>query len=196
MVDLALNRQSNLTTYVVLLRGINVGRTNRISMSELRTVMHKSGYVGVKTYLQSGNLVLRSAAATHYEVKSQLEELISTEFRLLVTVLVRSAPQMIRLTEINPFLEKGYDSTGLHVTFLDRLPDDLSVLRRIAFDLADDEFQIVGSEIFLSCPNGYHKTKLSNGRWEKLFGTAATTRNWNTVVNLASVARLLSQDVV
>ena len=88
----------------------------------------------------------------------------------------------------NPFLVSGADPTTLHVTFLATAPT-AAVARALADgDHRPDEFAIGKREVFLHCPDGYGKTKLTNTFFEKRLGVAATTRNWRTVQTLAASA--------
>jgi uncharacterized protein DUF1697 len=84
-----------------LLRGINVVRTNRISMIRLRTALEKEGFRDVATYLQSGNVVLSSRMSAD-RVAARVERMINKEFGLDITVLVRSQAELARVVRRDP----------------------------------------------------------------------------------------------
>src|SRR5436309_14319377 len=75
--------------HIVLLRGINLVKRNRISMAELRKALEAAEYGDVRTYVQSGNVVL-SSRASHERVAKGVNALIKTRFGLDIAVLVRS----------------------------------------------------------------------------------------------------------
>ena len=82
----------------------------------------------------------------------------------------------------------GRSRQRLHVTFLAEKPD-VARVRELDPERAEpDEFKVVGQEIYLHCPNGYGRSKLTNAYFEKKLGVAATTRNWKTVTKLAELA--------
>jgi uncharacterized protein (DUF1697 family) len=175
-----------MARYVVLLRGINVGN-NVLRMQRLREVCVDMSLSHVRSYLQSGNLVLQSRG-TAFALSKALENKLAGETRLPVSVLVRSTEEIRNLVKANPFYgQKGIDETKLHVTFLQRVPEKSAVecLKKIA--AGADEFHWIGTEMYLHCPGGYGETKLSNGAFEKLLGMKATTRNWRTVMRLCQM---------
>ena len=174
------------TTYAALLRGINLGARNRVAMADLRKIVEGIGAEDVSTYVQSGNVVLRSRLTAN-GVASAIEKGIRESLGLEVPVLVRSARQLRALVEANPFAGPKVDVTTLHVTFLAAKPEAKQVaeLRGEAFD--PDALELVRGDICVSCPNGYGRTKLSNAYLERRLGVPATTRNWRTVTTLADL---------
>jgi len=176
-----------MTTYIALLRGVNVGG-NQLKMERLRAICANLGFENARTYLQSGNVVF-DAAASKSKVQKVLEAKLADETRLPVRVLVRSAAELKKLIAKNPFLKnKAIDRTRLHVTFLANEPTAEALKRLAAVDAGADEFLAAGTHVLLHCPNGYGRSKLSNNNLERLLSLTATTRNWNTVTTLAEMA--------
>jgi uncharacterized protein (DUF1697 family) len=101
---------------------------------------------------------------------------------------VRSKTELDAVIEKNPFLRRETDLGVLHVTFMGTVPRvaDVRTAREKHYD--GDELEVVGREVYLRCPNGYGRTKLTNTFFEKSFGSEATTRNWRTVTTLADMA--------
>lgn len=176
-----------MTTYVAFLRGVNVGG-NQLKMDRLRAVCASLGFENARTYLQSGNVVFE-AQGSQAKVEKDLERKLAGETRLPVRVLVRSGAQLKQLIAKNPFLKtEAIDCARLHVTFLTEAPT-LEALKQLAvLDAGPDEFRAAGTEIYLHCPTGYGRSKLSNNHLERFLSLAATTRNWNTVSTLAELA--------
>jgi uncharacterized protein (DUF1697 family) len=80
------------------------------------------------------------------------------------------------------------DVNNLYVTFLSDAPAQLNVEEIKKAKGPSEEFFISGREIYLFCPDGYGRTKLSNNFFEKKLGSVATTRNWKTVNKLSELA--------
>jgi uncharacterized protein (DUF1697 family) len=176
-----------MTTYIALLRGVNVGG-NQLKMERLRAICASLGFENARTYLQSGNVVFEANGSSSKVVKA-LEEKLAGETRLPVRVLVRSGSDLKRLIAKNPFLKSNsVDRARLHVTFLSESPAAAALKRLGALDASQDEFRAAGTEIYLHCPTGYGRSKLSNNNLERLLSLTGTTRNWNTVNTLAEMA--------
>jgi uncharacterized protein (DUF1697 family) len=179
---------SSRKRYVALLRGINLGGHNRVLMPDLRALFASLGAEDVVTHVQSGNVIFKSANGPG-KLTDAIEKRIRRDLGLSVTVLLRTRPQLAKVLAGNPFAAGGNESTKLHVTFLAEKPD-LARVRELDPERAQpDEFQVVGQEIYLHCPNGYGRSKLTNAYFEKQLGVAATTRNWKTVTKLAELVR-------
>ena len=173
-----------MTTYAALLRGVNVGG-NLLKMDRLRLICAELGLENVRTYVQSGNIVFAAARGNASHWAGVLESRLSGESRLPVAVLVRTGAQIERIVAGNPFLkEKGIDPARLHVTFLRQAPAKSAIGKLDALAAGADRFRCAGTEIYLHCPDGYVRSKLSNNALEKALAIPATTRNWNTVRTL------------
>ncbi len=111
-----------------------------------------------------------------------------------MTTLVRTRRDLESVVAGNPFVERGAAIDRLHVTFSCRDkaaadvldPDECGPERRTR--RSGDEFEVVGREVYLHCPNGYGRSRLTNPFWERRLGTPATTRNWKTVNALVDLA--------
>jgi len=175
------------TTHVALLRGINLGSSNRVSMPDLRTLLESLGAEDVVTYLQSGNVVFKSAEGAD-KLTRAIERRIKRDLGLSVTVLLRTPRQLAKVQAGNPFAKDVKDPTKLHVTFLAEKPDRARVRNLDPKRAEPDELRLVAQEVYLHCPNGYGRSKLTNAYFEKQLGVTATTRNWKTVTKLAELA--------
>jgi uncharacterized protein (DUF1697 family) len=173
--------------YVALLRGINLGGHNKVSMPDLRALFAALGAEDVATYVQSGNVIFKSADGPG-ELTDAIEKRIRRDLGLDVTILLRTRPQLAKVLARNQFADEGKEQAKLHVTFLAEKPDYARVRALDPERAEPDEFRVVGQEIYLHCPNGYGRSKLTNAYFEKRLGVAATTRNWKTVRKLAELA--------
>jgi uncharacterized protein (DUF1697 family) len=178
---------SSPKTYVALLRGINLGAHNKVSMADLRALFASLGAEDVATYVQSGNVVFRSSDAPG-KLTDAIEKRIRRDLGLSVTVLLRTQSQLSKVLAGNPFANHESEPTKLHVTFLADKPDRARIRQLDPKGAEPDECRVIGHEIYLHCPSGYGRSKLSNAYFEKQLGVTATTRNWKTVTKLAELA--------
>lgn len=156
-------------------------------MSDLRALFANLGAEEIATYVQSGNVVFRSMDSAA-KLTEALEQRIRRDLGLSVSVLLRTQPQLAKVVAGNPFTKDGRDPAKLHVTFLAGKPDRSRVRGLDPQRAEPDEFRTVGQEVYLYCPNGYGRSKLTNAYFEKELDVAATTRNWKTVTKLAELA--------
>ena len=174
--------------FVALLRGINVGGNNSLPMKDLAAMFEKAGCAAVKTYIQSGNVVFRAAPELAARIPAVIAKAIEAHSGLRIPVVVRSAKELRRLTESNPFLENGADVDKLHVVFLADRPTHAKAALLDPARSPPDEFVVRGGEIYLYCPNGVGRSKLTNVYFDTKLGTVSTGRNWRTVLKLRELS--------
>jgi uncharacterized protein (DUF1697 family) len=173
-----------VTRFAALLRGINVGGNNKVSMSDLRTTCAAIGLDDVQTYIQSGNVVFSSSQRSTPRIEASLEQAIRDDTGLTVTVMVRSADALGHIVDHNPYAADDLPATQLVVAFLKSRPTTK------ALDLSEygPETAVVrGTDVFVHYPNGQGRSKVTNAVLERLLGTSATARNWNTVGKLLAL---------
>jgi uncharacterized protein (DUF1697 family) len=168
-------------TVVGLLRGVNVGGRT-LPMAELREVVDSLGFDDVRTYIQSGNVLFSAPRSPKPAV---LEEAIERRFGLAVDVMLRSAAELRRVIERNPFPDA--ERSRLHVGFMAKKPPpkDVAALDEDAF--VPERFAVVGAELYLHLPGGMGRSKLPDYVLRRL-KVPTTLRNWNTVTKLAELA--------
>ena len=178
-----------MTTFISLLRGINVRGQRRVPMQELARMYESLGFTGVRTYLQSGNVLFDSQGTEPGQLSALIGERIAQVFGFPVKIILRDSDDFRRIIRSNPFLERDeVDAGTFHVTFLSDIPPETIADSLRSGENGVDRYILAGKEVFLSCPDGYGKTKLSNAFFEKMLDTVATTRNWKTVTKLAEMA--------
>lgn len=177
-----------MTRWIALLRGVNVGGGNKLSMSALRGSCQGCGFERVATYIQSGNLVF-DAPGDEATVTAALRKVLIDEHGLKVPVVVRTAKDMDRLADCHPGLAAGIDPKYLHIVFLDKKVKQADAGRVDGGRFEPDLFEVDGREIYVTYPNGSGRSKLTIDVFEKAFGVTATARNVNTVHKLIELAR-------
>ena len=165
-----------MDTYVAMLRSVNVGGRNRLSMVDLRDLIASLGFGEVATYVQSGNVVF-NGHGTAGDIARVIAERLATDLGVVVPVIVRSKLDLERTIDSNPLVNLEDDPKKLHVTFLADPPDvgRVASLDGLAGTFGDDQARVVGPDVFLHCPGGYGRTTLNNTYLERKLGVTATT---------------------
>ncbi len=171
--------------YVALLRGINVGGKTKIAMAALRDTCAAVGCEDVVTYIQSGNVVLKSKL-TADKLRAALEAAIAEEFGFNPAVMIRTAKEMAAVVDRNPYA--GTDDKTVHVGFLHAAPNATTKQCLGAIDCAPEELTVAGRDIYLHLPNGMGRAALPVQMERCLRPTPITVRNWRTVTKLAELA--------
>jgi uncharacterized protein (DUF1697 family) len=172
-----------------MLRGINVGGQKKIQMDRLRESFEALGFEQVKTYVQSGNVIFKAKSGSPLRLSKKVEGQILKDFGFSISVILRTSHEMGQTIRNNPFVkEKGIDLSKLHVTFLASCPNKATVQKLEALAAEPDQFCYSGKEVYLYCPNGYGRTKLSNNALERVLSVCATTRNWRTANKLFALS--------
>lgn len=175
-------------TYIALLRGINVGGRNKVPMQTLRELIAGMGGTGVRTHLQSGNAVFAHGKEDPRRLAATLEHRITDELGLTVSCLVRTAADLRRVIEANPYPMDHVNGSRFMVVFLSGPPplDRLAALDPVAY--APDEFRAGEREIYAHFPGGMHDSKLAARFTDRWLGLTTSARNWNTVTKLLALS--------
>ena len=174
-----------MTTFVALLRGINVGGRHIVPMQEFRNLLTELGCLDVRTYIQSGNAVFRSTSDAR-ELESEIRDSVEQHFGFAPRVLVLTADQFLDIIASNPFPDAVAEPRFLHVSFFAEPPGDPDLDTLEASKSKSERFALTDSAFFLHAPDGIARSKLAE-RVEKCLGVATTGRNWNTVTRLADL---------
>jgi len=179
-----------MITYIAILRGINVSGQKKIKMADLRELLNNSGLEDLQTYIQSGNIIFKSSQRDSSKLAQLIKSKISEHYDFEVPVIIRDGEDWQSAIARNPFTEEkeGVDLQRVGVTFLENEPNRNLVSEIEERDYSPDEFVIDGKEIYLHCPTGFGKTKLTNNFFESKLKVTATTRNWKTVNTLIAMA--------
>jgi uncharacterized protein (DUF1697 family) len=170
--------------HVALLRGINLGGKNRLPMKDLAAMFADAGCGSVKTYIQSGNVLFQASSVLARRIPALIEKAIADRYGYQVPVVTRTGGDLLRIVRGNPFLRAGADEGTLHVAFLAGPPAASKVKTLDPNRSPPDAFAVRGREIYLHCPTGFARTKLTNFYFDSKLGTTSTVRNWRTVGKL------------
>lgn len=174
--------------HIALLRGINVGGKNKLPMKDLASVFTDLGCREVQTYIQSGNIVFTAKAAVARRIAAAVAEAIADRFELTVPVVTRTAAELHAVVDGNPFPPAA--TQALHVAFLAAKPNAKAAAALDRKRSPPDAFALRGRELYLYCPNGMARTKLTNAYFDGKLATTSTMRNWRTVLKLCELTPL------
>jgi len=177
-----------MPAFVALLRAVNLGPHNKISMADLKALAEGSGLLGVKTVVQSGNLVFEAKAKTPAALEKLLEAALAEELGLKTPVVVRSAAEWRAALDENPF-PKEAKSDPSHLLLM---PLKTKVEKSAVAELAKvipgrEQVKLGGQQLYLVYPDGIGESKLTAALIEKKLGASGTARNWNTAQKIAAL---------
>jgi uncharacterized protein (DUF1697 family) len=188
-------RNYTMTIYIALLRGINVGGKNIIKMAELKKVFEGIGLCEVQTYIQSGNVLFKSDEGEKL-LRKKIEYEIESVFGFSVAVVLRTAEELKEIISNCPFskeeileAESNSDAECLYVSLLTHIPSEEKANLLKTYKSENDEYGIIGREVFLLFRNSIRNSKLANNI-QKL-DAAATVRNWKTINKLGVLVKAM-----
>jgi len=176
------------STYVALLRGVNVGGRNRVPMAALRSLATDLGWTDVRSYVQSGNLVFGSAGEP-WKLAVKLEMAIEHHSGLSVPVIIRHARDWASYLATNPFPEASEREPNLVMLALSKEPPREGAMEQLRARATQGErVHQAGDAFWLQYRRDVGRSKLSPGLLDRLVGSPVTTRNWRTVMEIAAMA--------
>jgi uncharacterized protein (DUF1697 family) len=177
-----------MNRFIAILRGVNVSGAKPMKMEALRKTFQQLGFTNVASYIQSGNVVFTSGETDTLLLAGKTAKAIQTDFGFDVPVLVLPAGDLKTIIDSNPLNDGTNDPAFLHITFLSEPPAAFSLSEIESRKQGNEEIIITGKAVYLYCPHGYGKTKLTNTFLESKLKVAATTRNWKTACELVRMA--------
>jgi len=180
-----------METYISMLRGINVGRTKRVKMDELKEIYNSLNFKDVKTYIQSGNVIFQFENIDTTELKIKIENKLRESLGFDVVVVIRTKEELKKIINENPL--KKEDITHTYITFLSNTPSE-KLFNEIKINIdskiksTNDKIIIYPKEVYLFLPDGYGRTKLNNNFFEKELKVTSTTRNLKSAKKLLNIA--------
>jgi uncharacterized protein (DUF1697 family) len=177
-----------MTTWIALLRGVNVGGSHTLPMKRLREILAELGFADVATYIQSGNCVFRSATGSAAQVGKRIADAIAAEFDFRPSVFVLSRDVFKTAIGGNPFARRTEDPKFVHLFFLADPVRTLDESAMRALAAPGDDFALVGKVFYLLTPAGIGRSKLAE-KLGKFLPVDMTGRNLRSVMKIAELAR-------
>lgn len=170
--------------HLVLLRGINVGGNKIIRMEALRLALEDAGFLGVKTFIQSGNIILESDGSGK-NVAQKVRKVIEMQFGFEVSAIATDADSLKATLDNNPF----NDTDQVYIAFFDDDPQADKIIEWKAADHTKDLTVLVNKAMFVKYGESAGKSKLTNALIEKKLGVVSTMRNWKTSMKLLELLK-------
>jgi uncharacterized protein (DUF1697 family) len=172
--------------YVVLLRGVNVGKGNRVAMAEFKAMLEGLGHTEVKTLLNSGNAVFNSSARSGEKLAVAIAAQLEEKFGVTTPVIVKSAAELASIIKNAPMVPADTE----HSRFLVAFGRDEQAVQALAplvpLARAPERLLITFHAAYLHCPGGLLESKVGEVLLGKA-GRAVTTRNWGTVLKIEAL---------
>lgn len=185
-----------MATHVALLRGINVGGSNKVPMADLRTVVTGLGYADVATYIQTGNVLFSTLQTDTGALASGLEQAIAARFGFRPAVVVLSRAELAQVVRDNPYPDEP-NPKYVHAVLLaappgqDALDRVAAAQRQAAAKGSRDTAEVRGRALYLHTPGGFGRSELAmllnRASTTPSAGLTGTARNWATVTKLLAL---------
>ncbi|MFA9559191.1 DUF1697 domain-containing protein [Evansella sp. AB-rgal1] len=157
--------------YVALLRGINLGKKNKVDMKSLKALFEEMGFQNVRTYIQTGNVIADNLACDEQQIESNLKATYGFD----IPVIIRSKEELESLQQHDLF-----SKDNVYIMFLKNQLSNEQL--QLLETLVDDEFTAIDNKaIIINLSKNYHQTKYTNTFFEKKLEMPSTARNSNTV---------------
>lgn len=179
-----------MTTWIALLRAVNLGARNKVPMPALREALGQAGMRHVRTYVQSGNIAFTSRHRSPVSVAAAVRAVVRHEFDVDQPVVVRTRAQVETVVAANPYPRAAVDRpTLLHVIFLTAEPDPAGVELVHTDPFSRDVCRVVGADLYVDFGDSVHESRLSGSWFARRLGVEGTARNWRTVLALLDLAQ-------
>jgi len=174
-----------MKTQIVLLRGVMPTGKNKVPMAVLRAELTNAGFKDVKTYIQSGNVVLKSDLDRE-ELEDRVGEVIKEKIGPELAIVVRTAVELQQMLDGNPF--PNYDIKRVFFTMFKTYPT--KELIDMVTDIAYNEEELVISDLaaYLYIPGSAARSVLSTNYLERKLKVSMTARNFNTMTRMIQMA--------
>jgi uncharacterized protein (DUF1697 family) len=178
-----------MSSHIALLRGINVGGRNLVTMSQLRDLFADLGFAGATTLLQSGNVVFKCNGQTADALEKLLEKETASRLSVSAEYIVRSAAEWAKIVAANPFPDEAKaDPSHLVVMFLKAATTPKDVKSLQASIKGPETVEGRGKHLYITYPAGIGTSKLTGSVIEQKLGVRGTARNWNTILKLLALS--------
>ncbi|MGB5621126.1 MAG: DUF1697 domain-containing protein [Gammaproteobacteria bacterium] len=175
-----------MSRFVILLRGVNVGKANRVPMAEFRSLLEGLGNTAVKTLLNSGNAVVSSAGRSEAKHAKAISEALQGQLNVDVPVVVKSAGTFAAAIAQSP----APPPEAEHSRFLVAFAQDTAALKDLnaieSLVQTPERFAIGDHAAYLHCASGIRESKAARALLGEL-GRGVTTRNWATALKLEAL---------
>jgi len=176
-----------MKTWIALLRGINVGGRNRLPMKSLSQILESAGCEQVKTYIQSGNVVFKADIESTARFGEEIGQVIEREHGFCPAIRLLTGDELGYAIASNPYPEATSEPKALHLSFLERPPEEARISAANQLLSESESFTVTGKLLYLHAPEGIGRSKFAGGI-DRALQMQTTGRNWRTVMKLEELA--------
>jgi uncharacterized protein (DUF1697 family) len=174
-----------MPVFIALIRGINVGGHKKVRMADLKASCESIGFRDVRTHLQSGNVVFRTAKSDRAKLAKEVEGCLGVEAK----VILRTSDELKKAIAANPMPDAAQrNPSAFIVVFLSDKPTAAAMQSLRDGYKGPEVMELRGAELYIEYGAGMGTSKLTNTLIEKKLGVNGTARNWNTVTRLAAMS--------
>lgn len=173
--------------FVALLRGVNVGKGNRVPMAEFKAMLEGLGYTGVGTVLNSGNAAFTSTGRSPSKHAASIAAALQQTMGVTTPVIVKSTAEFSAVIGASPIDPPDTDHSKYLVAFAAEEEALLALAPLQVLAQAPERFVVTKVAAFLHCPAGLLESRVGEALLGKA-GKRVTTRNWATVLKLSAQA--------
>jgi len=177
-----------MKTWIILIRGINVGGNNLIPMKALKLRLTEAGFLGVRTYIQSGNVAFESDITKTAQICADVQACIEAHFGFTPKIMALSATRLAKIIKDNPFPDAVDEPKNLHISFLARPAKNADIEKIESLKAENERFVLTDYAAYAYLPDGVWKSKLA-ASLEKHLGVPATARNWRSAGKILELAQ-------
>jgi uncharacterized protein (DUF1697 family) len=173
-----------VTTFIAFLRAINLGRTRKVPMADLRSWLPEAGMADVETYIQTGNIRFTTTLRSRVRAETEVERLLAERCGFDVPTIAMTPAELSEVYDAAATLEPLPPDARRYVTFLKAEPSPELAAELDGWEAAGERARVVGRAVHWTVPGPLQAARMSNARVEKLLGVA-TTRDLKVVRTLA-----------
>jgi len=181
------------STFIALLRGVNVGGAGSLTTKDFVRLLEATGLRNIKTYIQTGNAVFQADTKDVAGLSEKIKTGIQRKHAFAPEVIVLRLDEFDRAVAANPYPGADSNPKALHLTFLASAPKKVELETFEEYRARGEEFSLKGRVLYFWAPDGIGRSKLFS-RIEKLLGVAATARNWRTTCKLLELGRAVPSE--
>ena len=171
--------------WIILLRGVSPTGKNKVPMAGLREAMARAGFINVRTWIQSGN-VLADTALDRAGTEAAVIQVLRDDIKADLAVIVKTAEEIRETLDGSPFM--GLPGERVFYGFFNRKPARDKAAALLAMDFGEDLLRISQNAVYLFIPGSAARTRLNNAWLQRRLGVALTFRNANTLNRLVAMA--------
>lgn len=179
-----------MTTYIALLRGINVGGYKKIKMADLRNLLENEGFLAVQTYIQSGNIVFSSNETDASLIALKIETIIEEAYEFHVPTHIITHEYLISVLNQNPFKDdETKEQKLMNFAFAYNEPSTENVAKLMSYSYPNEEIVLANQMVYCYYGTGAAKAKYTGNFMENKLKVTLSSRNYNTVVKLIEMSK-------